>query len=93
MSAEPTLVELDPNPRVVSILEELLTFARAGKLRGIAYVGVLNEDGCVHGYRGERRPFVVVGLMEALKNELLDKGSERPEDLGMPIPEQVEFSD
>ncbi len=74
-----------PDGGVVRILEQLLDDARSGDLRGIAFVGLFKSKKCCDGYRGERSPYLVAGMLEELKLQLLARVDRDPR--------QVVFSD
>jgi hypothetical protein len=61
---------------VIRYLEEKV---RGGECLGIAFVGIGKEGQCIQGYTGAaiEQPFVTVGMMSFLQNDILKNNRER----------------
>lgn len=65
-----------PDPEVVAILEEIIDRAKKGEVQGIGFQVVVTGGECSIGYRGVRRPYLLVGMLEELKAQVLREGCE-----------------
>lgn len=65
---------LAPDAYVLEALEHLLVEAKAGRLRGVAYMGVLDGRQVASGWAGEAvddNVFVVLGSLAALQQRFI----------------------
>lgn len=78
MSTLVALPPVEPLPKLVARLEEILAEAKAGRIRAIALAAVGTERTVWTGILGEPSPYLLLGGLADVTFEILSNHVERP---------------